>query len=112
VEVVKRNISRDAIINFNGSTFLFRKADGSPYTGNFIGKVFRHAIERSGINKHISVHDLRHSYASNLINGGASILAVSRLLGHADIRTTQIYSHLNVDDLRVAVSCLNSGIVS
>jgi len=57
--------------------------------------IFRQAIKRTGIKKDMSLHNLRHSFASHLLSMGVSLLDIQILLGHSDIRTTMIYLHLN-----------------
>lgn len=56
---------------------------------------FRQAIKRTGIKKNVSLHNLRHSFASHLLSMGVSLLDIQVLLGHSDIRTTMVYLHLN-----------------
>jgi site-specific recombinase XerD len=59
-----------------------------------IQSVFKDSLHAAGISKDVSVHTLRHCFATHLLNQGASILQIKELLGHADIQTTSIYLHL------------------
>jgi len=67
---------------------------------------FRKYVEAAELNPKLTFHSLRHTFASWLVQKGVSIYEVSKLLGHADIKTTQIYAHLRSDDLRNAVERL------
>jgi len=68
---------------------------------------FRKYVEAAELNPKFTFHCLRHTFASWLVQKGVSIYEVSKLLGHADIKTTQIYAHLRSDDLRNAVRMLD-----
>ena len=65
--------------------------------------VLKQAARRAGIEKRISPHTFRHSFATHLLEGGASIRQVQEMLGHESILTTEIYTHLEGDHLRDTV---------
>jgi len=65
--------------------------------------IIRRAVERAGIDKRVSPHTFRHSFATHLLEGGASIRQVQELLGHENIVTTEIYTHLDATHLRETV---------
>jgi len=75
-------------------------------TQDQISKVFKKYVLRAGINPKLNFHSLRHTFASWLVQRGVSIYQVSKLLGHASVTTTQIYAHVNADDLRASVELL------
>ena len=91
----------------NTNTDYLFTANGQKIVGNTLSKQFKKCVRKTkSIDPKFHFHDLRHSFASNLVKKGVSLYVVSKLLGHKDIKTTQIYAHLNVDSLRDAVKRL------
>jgi len=86
---------------------LVFKFEGITNREKYVQNNFRKYVKLAGVNSKLNFHSLRHTFASWLVQAGVSIYEVSKLLGHADIKTTQIYAHLRDDDLRRAVNLLD-----
>jgi integrase/recombinase XerD len=83
--------------------FLFLNRRGARLSRVMIFYIIKEAAQKAGIQKIISPHTLRHSFATHLIEGGADLRAVQEMLGHASITTTEIYTHLDREFLRSTI---------
>ncbi|MBQ4500133.1 MAG: site-specific tyrosine recombinase XerD [Alistipes sp.] len=88
----------------SSDTTLFLNNRGTPLTRVMVFTIIRQAAKQAGIDKQISPHTLRHSFATHLLEGGANIRQVQELLGHENIETTEIYTHLNRHHLSEVVN--------
>lgn len=91
----------DLIHNFGlkKEGYLFQSNLGKKYNLRSVQMVVRQAAQRAGIKKRVTPHTLRHSFATHLLEAGADIRSIQQLLGHKDLKTTQIYTHVANKDL-------------
>ncbi len=95
---------RNHIVPKKGQTdFLFLNRRGSKLSRVMIFNIVKDACLKAGIEKTISPHTFRHSFATHLIEGGADLRAVQEMLGHESITTTEIYTHIDREFLREAI---------
>ncbi len=87
--------ARDRVLHGNASEFVFVNRNGGRMSRQGFWKNLRKHALTAGINRRISPHKLRHSFATHLLERGADLRTVQAMLGHADISTTQIYTHVN-----------------
>ena len=92
--------------NLNGNEYVFTK-DGEPIRKMYLTHTFKKAVRLAELDDKIHFHSLRHSFASNLVQKNVNLLVIQKLLGHAQLSTTLIYSHLKADDLISAVKVLD-----
>ena len=87
-------------LNSGNSDYLFLNNNGGQLTDRGVRFILDKLIQKTSINKNISPHMIRHSFATHLLNEGCDLLTVQKLLGHESIKATQIYTHVTTDRLK------------
>ncbi|MCP9237536.1 tyrosine-type recombinase/integrase [Lewinella sp. JB7] len=87
--------------------WLFEGQSGGQYSRRSVQAILKRAVQQSGINPHATVHTLRHSYATHLLERGVSLRHIQELLGHASSRTTEVYTHVSSKEKRRIISPLD-----
>ena len=91
---------RPSLDRGKGKGVLFLNARGTPLSRVGAWGIIKQAARRAGLTKRVTPHTLRHTFATHLLEGGADLRAVQEMLGHADLSTTQLYTHVDRDYLR------------
>lgn len=79
--------------------YLFEGPGGSRYSGSSVGNIIKTAAGQAGIERNITPHMLRHSFATHMLTAGVSPIHIQKILGHSNIKTTLVYTHLTDKDL-------------
>jgi len=88
--------------------YLILGKDNNPMKSRNVQKIISNLAKKAGINKNVTPHKLRHSFATHLINSGEDIRTIQELLGHSKLQTTQIYTHLSTQKLKKVKNPLDS----
>jgi integrase/recombinase XerD len=100
IDIYKNNVRNHIMIKKDKEDFLFLNRRGSQLSRVMIFLILKELVKKAGIEKNVSPHTFRHSFATHLVEGGADLRAVQEMLGHESITTTEIYTHLDRDFLR------------
>lgn len=100
IEHVRNHLPK---IDKTSEDILFLNRRGKQLTRVMIFTIIKKLTQQAGINKTVSPHTFRHSFATHLVDGGADLRAVQEMLGHESITTTEIYTHLDSDYLRQSI---------
>jgi len=99
---------RDYYREYKPENYLFEGQKREQYSVRSVQNIFRMALSKSGIKKHATVHTLRHSFATHLLERGTDLRYIQELLGHANSKTTEIYTHITKKGLDKIVSPLDN----
>lgn len=98
-------IDRNSLnIPHESADFLFLNRRGKPLTRVMIFTIVKELAQKAGVQKNISPHTFRHSFATHLLEGGADLRVVQQLLGHESILTTEIYTHIDIKHLQKEIA--------
>lgn len=103
IGIYRENVRTHLKIKGGEEDILFLNRRGARLTRVMIFMLLKDLVKKAGIEKNISPHTLRHSFATHLVEGGANLRAVQEMLGHESITTTEIYTHLDRDFLRTTL---------
>lgn len=92
--------ARGNLLRGNSSDICFIGNSGRPMSADSIRKMFYKKCEAAGVSSEISPHAMRHTFATDVLDGGADLRSVQEMLGHASLSTTQIYTHLSAKKLK------------
>ena len=87
-------VLREYYLSYRPEGYLFEGQQGGQYSARSVQMILRRAVERAGIKKHVTVHTLRHSFATHLLENGTDLRYIQELLGHSSSKTTEIYTHV------------------
>ncbi len=94
------NFGRRQLVKNKASPYLFVNVNGKKLSRMGLHKILQEYVKKAKINKKVTPHLFRHSFATHLLEGGANLRAVQEMLGHANIATTQIYTHIDREYLK------------
>lgn len=96
-------VRHESFVKERDNGYLFLNKNGLPLSRQHIWNIVKEKCEENGIKKNVSPHTLRHSFATHLLSGGADLRTLQIFLGHSNISTTEIYTHVTDDDKRKTI---------
>lgn len=109
---ISKRLESYLLLRNDNNPYVFDSARGGHLTIKSIQKIMENATQKAGIMKNVHVHTLRHSYATHLLENGTDIHIIQRLLGHEDVKTTQLYTHVSnalIKNIRSPLDALELG---
>ncbi|MGB0915321.1 MAG: site-specific tyrosine recombinase XerD [Crocinitomicaceae bacterium] len=103
IGIYNENFRRHMNIKSGHESFVFLNRRGAQLTRVMIFTIVKQLVEKAGINKSVSPHTFRHSFATHLLEGGANLRAIQEMLGHESITTTEVYTHLDQSYIKEAI---------
>ena len=92
--------ARLALLAGKESPYFFVSTRGNQMSPDALRKMFKQSLLAAGLDQTLSPHDMRHTFATDLVEGGADLRSVQEMLGHSSLSTTQIYTHVSVSHLK------------
>lgn len=99
-----RDQARDELLTQGPVPYFFVSNRGGRYSTDAIRKMFKRAVREAGLDESLSPHAMRHTFATDVLGGGADLRSVQEMLGHASLSTTQIYTHVEAERLKAVHS--------
>ena len=102
---------REYFIKYKPKEWLFEGVGGARYSTRSIQSIMRDSVQKAGIKKSVSVHTLRHSFATHLLENGTDLRYIQSLLGHESSKTTEVYTHVTTkgfDQIKSPLDKLNN----
>lgn len=102
LEAVDRYVreGRPSLLGDARSNSLFVSTRGNAMSADSLRRVFKQRAAQAGLDPSLHPHDMRHAFATDLVEGGADLRSVQEMLGHASLSTTQVYTHLSLQHMK------------
>ena len=106
--ILSNDVAEELLHFIQGKKDYIFTSKGTPLSPRTVQKIVKSAAKRASINKNITPHKLRHSFATHLLESGTDIRMIQQLLGHSNLQTTQIYAHVSNEQMKKVTSPLDN----